>query len=160
LDPLERRFVLAQARHQSVPGSFGKLIDRLPDCCNWWRIIFNFAGGPMNYFRTLAGLPPIQWLGSPEVLLLAVLPVVMPGLFIAFLFSLAFSWNELLFALTLTYDEARTLPFHIAGLVAHIGPRYWDIAVQATYIILPMLVLSILGSRFIVRGLAAGTVKG
>ena len=88
-----------------------------------------------------------------------VVPMVVPGIFVAFLFSFAFSWNEFLYALTLTFNKAKTLPFQIAGMVSHSGPRYAEIAAQATYVMIPMLVIEIAANKYIVRGLSAGALK-
>jgi multiple sugar transport system permease protein len=87
------------------------------------------------------------------------LPLAVPGLVVAFLFSFTFSWNEFLFAFTLTFSKATTLPFQIAGNVITTGPRYWDLAAQGNLVLLPPLVIAIVASKYIVRGLTLGAVK-
>jgi len=87
------------------------------------------------------------------------LPLALPGLVVAFLFAFVFSWNEFLFALTLTFDQAKTLPLQLAGNVTLRGPRYWDIAAQGLVVMLPPLVIALLVGRYIVRGLTLGAVK-
>lgn len=87
------------------------------------------------------------------------MPLAVPGLVVAFLFAFAFSWNEFLFAFTLTMDAARTLPFQIAGNVINTGPRFWDLAAQGNLVLLPPLVIAIVASKYIVRGLTLGAVK-
>jgi multiple sugar transport system permease protein len=87
------------------------------------------------------------------------LPLAVPGLVVAFLFSFTFSWNEFLFAFTLTFSKATTLPFQIAGNVINTGPRYWDLAAQGNLVLLPPLVIAIVASKYIVRGLTLGAVK-
>jgi multiple sugar transport system permease protein len=87
------------------------------------------------------------------------LPLALPGLVVAFLFAFVFSWNEFLFALTLTFDQAKTLPLQLAGNVTLRGPRYWDIAAQGLVVMLPPLLIALLVGRYIVRGLTLGAVK-
>lgn len=87
------------------------------------------------------------------------LPLAVPGLVVAFLFAFVFAWNEFLFALTLTYDQAKTLPLQLAGNVTLRGPRYWDIAAQGLVVMLPPLLIALLVGRYIVRGLTLGAVK-
>jgi len=87
------------------------------------------------------------------------LPLALPGLVVAFLFAFVFAWNEFLFALTLTLDEAKTLPLQLAGNVTLRGPRYWDIAAQGLVVMLPPLLIALLVGRYIVRGLTLGAVK-
>lgn len=87
------------------------------------------------------------------------LPLAIPGLMVAFLFAFVFAWNEFLLSLTLTLDNAKTLPVQVAGNVTLRGPRFWDIAAQGLLVMLPPLIIAIVAGRYIVRGLAAGAVK-
>jgi len=38
-----------------------------------WRFLFNAQSGMINYWLSLAGIPPIDWLGNPSIALYAVL---------------------------------------------------------------------------------------
>jgi multiple sugar transport system permease protein len=87
------------------------------------------------------------------------LPLAVPGIVVAFLFAFVFAWNEFLFGLTLTIDQAKTLPVQLAGNVTLRGPRYWDIAAQGLVVMLPPLLIALLVGRYIVRGLTLGAVK-
>ena len=87
------------------------------------------------------------------------LPLAVPGLVVAFLFAFVFSWNEFLFALTLTFEDAKTLPFQIAGNVTNTGPRYNDLAAQSIFVLLPPMIIAMLAGKYIVRGLTLGAVK-
>ncbi len=86
------------------------------------------------------------------------MPLVLPGLVVAFLFAFVFAWNEFLFALTLTFNN-KTLPVQLAGNVTLRGPRYWDIAAQGAVVMLPPLFVALLAGRYIIRGLTFGAVK-
>jgi multiple sugar transport system permease protein len=87
------------------------------------------------------------------------LPLAVPGIVVAFLFAFVFAWNEFLFGLTLTVDQAKTLPVQLAGNVTLRGPRYWDIAAQGLVVMLPPLIIALLVGRYIVRGLTLGALK-
>lgn len=87
------------------------------------------------------------------------LPLALPGLVVAFLFAFVFSWNEFLFALTLTLDNAKTLPLQLAGNVSVQGTRYWDIAAQGLIVMLPPLLVALFLGRYLIRGLTLGAVK-
>ncbi len=87
------------------------------------------------------------------------LPLVLPGLVVAFLFAFVFAWNEFLFALELTLNDAKTLPVQISGNVNVRGTQYWDIAAQGLVVMLPPIVVALLAGRYIVRGLTLGAVK-
>jgi multiple sugar transport system permease protein len=87
------------------------------------------------------------------------LPLAAPGIMVAFLFAFVFSWNEFLYAFTLTFNHAKTLPFQIAGNVITRGPRFWDIAAQGTLVMIPPILVALIGGKYIVRGLTLGAVK-
>ena len=88
------------------------------------------------------------------------LPLTLPGLVVAFLFAFVFAWNEFLLAMTLTFNDAKTLPVQIASNVTTTGPRYWDIAAQGLVVMVPPLIIALLTGRYIVRGLTLGAVRG
>jgi multiple sugar transport system permease protein len=89
------------------------------------------------------------------------LPLALPGVLVAFLFAFCFSWNEFLFALTLTLGNATTLPVQIAGNISTstTGTAYWDLAAQAVVVLFVPLLIAILVNRNIVSGLTLGAVK-
>jgi multiple sugar transport system permease protein len=88
-----------------------------------------------------------------------IIPMAVPGIAVAFLFSFIFCWNEFLIALTLTFKTAKTLPVGMAGLTTLRGPLYWDIAANALVIMIPPLIVTVFANKYIIRGLALGAVK-
>lgn len=88
-----------------------------------------------------------------------VIPLAIPGIAVSFLFAFIFAWNEFLVALTLTFENAKTLPLQMAGLTTLRGPQYWDIAASSLVIIIPPLLVTIFANRYIIRGLSLGAVK-
>ena len=94
-----------------------------------------------------------------QALIKVVIPMAVPGIAVAFLFSFIFAWNEFLIALSITFKNAKTLPVGMAGLTTLRGPQYWDIAANALVIMIPPLLVTIFANRYIIRGLALGAVK-
>ncbi|MBT9168327.1 MAG: Inner membrane ABC transporter permease protein YcjP [Syntrophomonadaceae bacterium] len=88
------------------------------------------------------------------------IPLVAPAVAATFIICLAFAWNELLFALTLSSKDAVTLPVFIAGSQQSRGVAFWFAATRSLIAALPPTALALLIQPFIVRGLTFGAVKG
>jgi multiple sugar transport system permease protein len=88
------------------------------------------------------------------------LPLVTPGLVATWILCLAFSWNEFLFALSLTSKSAIPMPVIIAGAEHTQGVQFWFVGVRTLLTMLPPMILALLAQRYIVRGLTLGAVKG
>jgi multiple sugar transport system permease protein len=88
------------------------------------------------------------------------LPLVAPGLVAAWILCLAFSWNEFLFALSMTSKNAIPMPVIIAGAEHTRGVQFWFVGVRVLITMLPPTILALLAQRYIVRGLTLGAVKG
>ena len=89
-----------------------------------------------------------------------VLPLALPGLAATWVICMAFSWNEFLFALSLTSKSAIPMPVIIAGAEHTRGVQFWFVAVRALIAMVPPVLLALLAQRYIVRGLTLGAVKG
>jgi multiple sugar transport system permease protein len=92
-----------------------------------------------------------------------VLPLAAPGLVTAGLLTFIATWNEFLFAITLTSSpEARTVPAAIAFFT---GSQKFEvplgtITAASVIITVPLIALVIAFQRRIIAGLTAGAVKG
>ncbi len=90
-----------------------------------------------------------------------VLPLASPGLVSIGLLVFIFSWNEFLYAFTLTASErSRTLPVAIALFPGVHEIPWGEIAAAAVLATLPTVLLVLLFQWRIVSGLTAGAVKG
>ena len=90
-----------------------------------------------------------------------ILPLVAPGLAATSVFCLIISWNEFLFALTLTQtDNAMTLPVGIAGRVTQYEIEWGVMSAAGVVAMIPILVFALAVQRYLVRGLSLGAVKG
>lgn len=90
-----------------------------------------------------------------------ILPTALPGLGVAALLVLIFSWNEFMFALTFTATEAsRTAPVGIALFPGLHEVPWGEMAAASLLVTAPVALLAVLFQRFLVTGLTAGSVKG
>jgi ABC-type glycerol-3-phosphate transport system permease component len=88
-----------------------------------------------------------------------VLPLAAPGIAAAAVLSVFLSWNEFLFALTLTRSEARTAPVGINEFTTMFGTEWGNLSAGATLVVAPILVMALLLGRRLVSGLTFGAVK-
>ena len=87
------------------------------------------------------------------------LPLTMPGVITAAIFSFLLAWNEFLYALLLTSKETRTV---IVGLVNVVGERDvpWEqMSAAGILVMVPMLIMSFAIRKYFVEGLTMGAVK-
>jgi multiple sugar transport system permease protein len=97
----------------------------------------------------------------PRALFQIMLPLAAPGVAVAALLVFIYSWNEFMFALTLTAtDQARTAPVAIALFPGLHEMPWGDMAAASLVVTTPVIVLALLFQRQIVAGLTAGSVKG
>lgn len=90
-----------------------------------------------------------------------ILPAALPGIMVTALLVFIFSWNEFMFALTLTATErARTAPVAIALFPGLHEVPWGDMAAASLIVTAPVVLLAVLFQRHIVAGLTAGSVKG
>ena len=89
-----------------------------------------------------------------------VLPLSLPGLAATFIFGFLYSWNEFMYAVILTGEQARTLPVMITGFITARGIQWGNIASAGSLILLPVILFVFLGSRGLIKGLTMGSVKG
>ncbi len=87
------------------------------------------------------------------------LPLALPGIAVAAIFAFIFAWNELMFALVLTRESSRTMPALTTTFITGMGIRWGAMAATTMVTVLPILVLSLSVSRYIVRGLTLGAIK-
>ncbi|MFA6796114.1 MAG: carbohydrate ABC transporter permease [Bacilli bacterium] len=92
-----------------------------------------------------------------------VIPVLKPAMAVQFIFAFVASWNNYFFpALIIQSTNKKTVPLIIAGLVAS-DPTTFDLGkvyMLMTIAIIPLLIMYLLLSKFIIRGVTLGSVKG
>ena len=90
-----------------------------------------------------------------------ILPLAAPGILTAALLVFIYAWNEFFFALIIMTDPSvQTLPVGIALFPGEYTMPWGEIAAASTLATIPLIVLTLIFQRGIVRGLCAGAVKG
>ena len=90
-----------------------------------------------------------------------VAPVAAPGVFTAAILVFIYAWNEFFFALLILSDPSKhTLSVGIALFPGQYTMPWGEIAAASVVATAPLVLLVLLFQRRIVRGLAAGGVKG
>ena len=90
-----------------------------------------------------------------------ILPVSSPGLVITALFSFMASWSEyVVAAIVLQNPELYTLPLGLKSFQASLATQWGLYAAGAVVVSIPVTILFISLSRFLVSGLTVGSVKG
>jgi ABC-type glycerol-3-phosphate transport system permease component len=119
----------------------------------------------MGYLRSLSSeieeAALIDGCNRITALWYVVIPLAIPGIVTAAIFIFNNVWNEFIFALILTQDEAHRMIS--VGLSNFYRSDYYMVGPMmagSLIAMLPVLLIYILAQRFVVGGLAAGAVKG
>ena len=120
-----------------------------------WLMLDYFAELP----RDIEEAAMIDGCGYLRAFFKIALPIAAPGLVAVYVLSFIFSWNEFLFVITFGYQNAMTLSVMIAGALTIIGTYFYRIAALSLLSIIPPVVLALVLSRFLVRGLTMGAIK-
>lgn len=120
-----------------------------------WILIGFFQGIP----RELEEAAMVDGAGRLAAFRQIVLPLSLPGLLAAGVFAFVLSWNEFLFALVLTGRNSKTLPVALAGLMSSQGNQIGAICAATVAMMTPIVALTWVIQRFLVRGLTFGAVK-
>jgi len=96
-----------------------------------------------------------------QALYKVILPLAAPGILTAALLVFIYAWNEFFFALIIMTDPGvQTLPVGIALFPGEYTMPWGEIAAASTIATVPLVILTLVFQRGIVRGLSAGAVKG
>jgi multiple sugar transport system permease protein len=88
------------------------------------------------------------------------LPLTAPGLAATAVICFIQAWNDFFFALILTRTQASTAPVAIVGFIQYAGWEWGRMAAAGTLVMAPVVIFAILVRRYLVHGLAAGSIKG
>jgi len=90
-----------------------------------------------------------------------VLPLTLPALMAAAMFSITLSWKEFIFAyIFLSKESLFTLTIGMAGMIIGDVLPWGELSAAALLMAIPVGLLYVVGQRFMVAGLTAGAVKG
>ena len=119
----------------------------------------------IGYFRNvpseLEDAALIDGCSRIQALVRIMVPIALPALAVVALFAFTLSWNEFLYALVfIGSDSQKTLTLGLIGLVR--GDTFpWGPMMAASLLgTLPPTIVYLFSQRWVVAGLAAGSVKG
>lgn len=97
---------------------------------------------------------------SFTALVRVLLPISIPGLISVGIYTFMISWNEFLFALTLTKtNDMRTVPVGIQLLMGQHSYEWNEMMAMSILGSLPVLLLFLLFQRYFIGGMTSGSVK-
>lgn len=89
-----------------------------------------------------------------------ILPLAIPGLVITALFSFMTAWSEYIVAAQVMQDEDMfTLPLGIKGFQASLSSQWGLYAASSILVSIPVVIVFLLLSKYLVSGLTLGSVK-
>jgi multiple sugar transport system permease protein len=94
-----------------------------------------------------------------QSLLRIYLPLAAPGLAATAVLVGINMWNEVTIALSLTFDQSKTVPIAVAGFRGYAAIRWQEMAAAAVMAVVPMIAFAALAQRYLVKGLTFGAVK-
>jgi ABC-type glycerol-3-phosphate transport system permease component len=96
-----------------------------------------------------------------EVLRYVTFPLAVPGMVVTFVFSFLLAWNDVLFASVLTSSATRTIGVGLQTYLAENQLPLWNQLMAASIVsAVPAVILFMVVQRWIVAGLASGSLKG
>lgn len=88
------------------------------------------------------------------------LPLSVPGVITVIIFTSIFAWNEYLFAFIFTTFRAQTAPLVLSEFMGAIMGVQWGMLLAAAIIhLLPMIVLTWIMQKHLIKGMGFGAVK-
>ncbi|RKX76172.1 MAG: carbohydrate ABC transporter permease [Spirochaetes bacterium] len=115
--------------------------------------IFESIPSELEDSARIDGCNPVQ------AFLYIAIPLSKPGLVTSALFAFIFSWNDFLFALTLTSPDTTTLPLGMLSTFGILQQGWTYMAAMGVLAIFPVIILSLLLQKYYVSGLTFGGVK-
>jgi len=120
-----------------------------------WLMLDFFSGIPHDMEEAAL----IDGCGHFKAFLYIALPIAAPGLVAVYVLSFILSWNEFIFVVVFGYKNSMTLPVMIAGSLSVRGLDFWKVASLSILAIIPPVILAVVFSRYLVRGLTMGAIK-
>ncbi len=121
-----------------------------------WIMIGYFETTPMELEEAAVIDGATRW----QVFRHVALPIAQPGIAVAFILAIIFSWNNFVFGIVLASRGTRTLPVAVYNMISFDQLSWGPLAAAALLVTLPVLLLTVFAQRQIVAGLTDGAVKG
>lgn len=122
-----------------------------------WTLRAFFVGIP----RDLAEAAKVEGCSEFGAFVRVVLPLSVPGIATAAVFSFILAWNELIYALTfINSDTSQVITVAISSVLGQWSTQVGTLLAFTVLAGVPVLVFFVLLNRFLIQGLTAGAVKG
>jgi multiple sugar transport system permease protein len=121
-----------------------------------WIMIGYFETTPMELEESALIDGATRW----QVFRYVALPIAHPGIAVAFILAVIFSWNNFVFGIVLAARDTRTLPVAVYNMISFDQLSWGPLAAAALIVTFPVLLLTAFAQRQIVAGLTAGAIKG
>lgn len=103
----------------------------------------------------------IDGCGRLRALFLVIVPVILPGIASAFIFSFVNSWNELFAAIMFINDDRfKTIPVALNALIQKYDVKWGEMSAGTILSVLPTAFLFVFAQNYMAEGLTTGAVKG
>jgi multiple sugar transport system permease protein len=94
-----------------------------------------------------------------ETIRLVILPLLMPGIVTTAIYIFVTSWNEYLFAMMFSGDNARTVTVALQLFIGEFTVQWGLLTAGGTLVAIPVTILFLIVQKRLVGGLTAGAVK-
>jgi multiple sugar transport system permease protein len=88
-----------------------------------------------------------------------VLPVSVPGVSTAFIFSMLMSWNQYFYPLILGGRRTTTAPLMVQSFVSFEGLNWGQLAAAGLVVVVPVFAFTLIAQKGVIRGLTGGALK-
>jgi ABC-type glycerol-3-phosphate transport system permease component len=109
--------------------------------------------------RDLGDAARVDGAGELQSLIRIYLPLIAPGLAATGILVGVNMWNEVTIALSLTFDQGKTVTIAVAGFRGYAAVRWQEMAAASVTAVIPMLIFAALAQRYLVKGLTFGAVR-
>jgi multiple sugar transport system permease protein len=86
-------------------------------------------------------------------------PLIRPGIITTAILTAVFSWNEFLYAMILTQNQAATLPVYLSQFSGSTYPVWDQYMAVGLVAIVPILIVTVWLQKHLVRGMTFGAVR-
>jgi len=88
------------------------------------------------------------------------LPLIKPGIAATMALNFIFCWNDFIFGLILTFQQAQPVQYAMSLFVSYAVVHWGQMAAAGVICAIPILVFFVFVQKYIIRGLTFGAVKG
>ena len=168
-------FMMSQAFPQAILLlSIYVLMQKLHLLGSYWALVISYVVFTLpvgtwtlkSYFDqlpdSLIESAKIDGAGHLRILLKIVFPITVPGMISIAIYGFVWSWNDLLYSMTLVTDSARkTLASGLVMTFLGEASTNWGMMMAASIVAaVPVTIIFVFLQRYFIQGLTAGAVKG